>query len=225
MVVRIQTQRIDWSDGALDFLIDVAADGAVTLARLSARRGDEAPAPGAGLPLCDLLLTGTGRIWSGSRYAESAAGRRLRYVTHEESEEDGWRQLRVALEDLVTGIRAEVFYRVLAGHGVLRTWVGLVNGGPQPVTVESVTSFLAGGLPGWPEASHSADQGSAYLADLDLLWAENDWLAEGRWQRRPLRDMLPDLNRDAHHWLIPADARVSPARERGPPAVCCRWAR
>jgi alpha-galactosidase len=203
LVIRIQTQRIDWSDGALDFLIDVAADGAVTLARLSAPRGDDAPAPGAGLPLCDLLLAGTGRIWSGSRYAESAAGRRLRYVTHEKSEEDEWRQLRVELEDPVTGIRAEVFYRVLAGHGVLRTWVGLVNGGPQPVTVESVTSFLAGGLPGWPGASRAADQGSAYLADLDLLWAENDWLAEGRWQRRPLRDMLPDLNRDAHHWAHP----------------------
>jgi len=31
-----------------------------------------------------------------------------------------------------------------------------------------------------------------------VLWAENDWLAEGRWQRRALRDALPDLNRRVH---------------------------
>jgi alpha-galactosidase len=34
--------------------------------------------------------------------------------------------------------------------------------------------------------------------DLDVLWAENDWLAEGRWQQRALRDALPDLNRSVH---------------------------
>jgi alpha-galactosidase len=36
------------------------------------------------------------------------------------------------------------------------------------------------------------------LDDLDLLWAENDWLAEGRWQPERLRDALPDLNRHVH---------------------------
>ena len=29
------------------------------------------------------------------------------------------------------------------------------------------------------------------------MWAENDWMAEGRWQLRPLRDALPDINRRA----------------------------
>ena len=36
------------------------------------------------------------------------------------------------------------------------------------------------------------------LGDLDVRWAENDWLAESRWQSRPLRDALPDLNRRVH---------------------------
>ena len=31
-----------------------------------------------------------------------------------------------------------------------------------------------------------------------MLWAANEWLSEGRWQRRPLRAVLPDLNRSAH---------------------------
>src|SRR5581483_10351124 len=57
------------------------------------------------------------------------------------------------------------------------------NAGRLPVTVESVSSFLCGGLP---------------VDDADVLWAENDWLAEARWQRRDLRDALPDLNRAVH---------------------------
>jgi alpha-galactosidase len=73
---------------------------------------------------------------------------------------------------------------VLAGQGTLRSWVRLSNRGTAPVTVESVTSFLCGGL----------DE----VDGLDVLWAENDWLAEGRWQRRPLREALPDLNRHVH---------------------------
>ena len=73
----------------------------------------------------------------------------------------------------MTGLRATVFYQVLTGHGVLRSWVRLANGGSRPVTVESVTSFLAGPPPG--------PQGGTSLDDPDVLWAENDWLAEARW--------------------------------------------
>ena len=46
----------------------------------------------------------------------------------------------------MTGLAAEVFYRVLPGQGTLRSWVRLSNRGVAPVTVESVTSFLCGGL-------------------------------------------------------------------------------
>lgn len=48
------------------------------------------------------------------------------------------------LADPVTGLRAEVTYQILAGRGVLRSWVRLANGGTEAVTVESATSFLAG---------------------------------------------------------------------------------
>lgn len=56
------------------------------------------------------------------------------------------------------------------------------------MTIESVTSFLGTGLEG-PAGD---------LSEVDLLWAENDWLAESRWQRRRLRDALPDLDVGAH---------------------------
>jgi alpha-galactosidase len=176
------------TDGAVDLGIDVDEDGTARLTRLApAQRRDPGPAPG--LPLVDVVIAGAGRSWSGSRYAESVAGHRLRYAGHEKQADGQWGRLRVDLEDPVTGLRAEVFYQVLDGRGVLRSWVCLTNAGTRPVTIESVTSFLAGALPG---------QDGAALADLDILWAASDWLAEGQWQRRPLRDALPALSRRGH---------------------------
>ena len=155
------------------------------------------PAADAALPLLDVIVAGEGKAWSGSRYCESQAGGRFRYAGHDEGPAgQPWRELRVDLDDPVTGLRAEVFLRVLAACGALRSWVRLTNRGTEPVTVESVTSFLCGGL-----ASEAGPEGPARpeaLEDLDVLWAESDWLAESRWQRRPLRDALPDLNRRVH---------------------------
>ena len=154
----------------------------------------------AALPLLDVVLAGEGKAWSGDRYCESEAGGRFRYVGHDRADlPGGWREVRVDLADPVSGLRAEVFYRVLGGRGALRCWVRLTNAGAEPVTVESVTSFLCGGLSSAPVAASGAAMAAPDdLDDLDLLWAENDWLAEGRWQRRGLRDALPDLNRQVH---------------------------
>ena len=128
-----------------------------------------------------------------------------------------WRELRVDLDDPLTGLHAEVFFRVLTGQGGLRSWVRLTNRGARPVTVESVTSFLCGGLSG-------TGDGPDDLADLSVMWAENDWLAESRWQRRQLRDALPDLNRRSTA-PIPAGGSASPPPAPGRPVRTCRWAR
>jgi alpha-galactosidase len=195
-------------DEALDLRIEVGRDGMARIVRLAARTAPEPPAGSAiepppadaALPLLDVVLAGEGKAWSGDRYCESEAGGRFRYVGHDRADlPGGWRELRVDLADPVSGLRAEVFYRVLAGQGALRCWVRLTNGGAAAVTVESVTSFLCGGLSSAPEPASGVAPGTPDdLDDLDVLWAENDWLAEGRWQRRRLRDALPDLNRQVH---------------------------
>ncbi len=190
-----------WVDDALELRIEVGGDGLARLVHLGAcAAGQTAPTEGngegpttrdwraAGLPLVDVVMSGSGRAWSGGRYAESVVGGRLRYVGHEERVNDLWRELQIDLEDSSTGLKAEVVYRALKGRGVLRSQVRLTNDGATPVTIQSVTSFLGSGLAG-PEGR---------LADVDLMWAENDWLAENRWQVRALREALPDLNRGAH---------------------------
>ena len=182
-------QAIGWANESLELRIEVGRDGMARLTRLAAP-GAKPLSRDAALPLLDVIVTGEGRGWSGGRYCESQTGGRFRYAGHSERAAGPWRELRVDLDDPVTGLHAEVFYLILDVAGVaggVRTWVRLENRAGQPVTLESVTSFLFGGL----GTGRDPDD----LADLDLLWAENDWMAEGRWQRRPLRDALPDLDR------------------------------
>lgn len=189
-----------WADDALELRVEVDQEGVARLSCLSARGSDGVSAvsdeerlssiePRAmGLPLLDVVVAGSGRNWSGRRYSESVVGGRMRYVGSSEQDVGAWRELRVELADPATGLAATVIYEVLRGAGVLRSRAKLTNEGESPVTVESVTSFLGGGLAG-PGGS---------LEDVELYWAENDWLAEGRWHTRSLRDALPDLNREAH---------------------------
>jgi alpha-galactosidase len=191
-------QLIGWAGDGLELRIEVGVDGMARLTRLAAPGAADLTSDAA-LPLLDVIVAGEGRGWSGRRYCESEAGGRFRYAGHRERTVDGtgdsgWHELRVDLDDPVTGLHAEVCYRILAA-GALRSWVRLENRGAQPVTIESVTSFLYGGLGTGPAPDD--------LADLELLWAENDWMAEGRWQARPLRDALPDIDRQ----LLGADPR------------------
>ncbi|HEX8864198.1 MAG TPA: hypothetical protein VF821_00950, partial [Lentzea sp.] len=76
------------------------------------------------------------------------------------------------------GLAVEVVQRSL--DGVVRAEVVVRNAGTQPVRLESVTSLVAGGL--------------AAPDDVDVLWAENDWLAECRWRSEPMRVTSPDRN-------------------------------
>ncbi len=191
------TSQITLADDRLELTVEVGPDQVPRLARLAPAGAPADGRPGGSgqraLPLADVVLAGEGRAWSGRRYCESATAPRLRYAGHVAT--DGadhgrpWRQLRVDLADPGSadpgsadpgrGLRAEVTYRMLDGTGTVRSWVRLINTGPAPLTVTSVTSFL-GGAAGDP-------------AELDVWWAGNDWLAEGRWTARALRDLLPDL--------------------------------
>jgi alpha-galactosidase len=63
--------------------------------------------------------------------------------------------------------------------------VALRNEGEATLHLESVTSLVV---------SRLTAEGPAALDATDLLWAENDWLSECRWQHRPLRLTSPTLS-------------------------------
>jgi alpha-galactosidase len=198
---------IVWADEALELRIEVDGEGAARLRRLAATQDSgkpdgEVPIPseaapgtdletrhGVSLPLVDVVVAGSGRKpEAGKRYCESVVGERMRYVSHAMREDGPWQVLTVVLQDGATSLVASLTYEILMGGGVVRSWMKLANAGSSPVVLESVTSFLGNGVAG----------PGGVLGDVDVLWAENDWLSESRWQVRNLRDALPDLNRQLH---------------------------
>jgi alpha-galactosidase len=135
-------------------------------------------------PLVEVTVSGHGSLWSGGRAIETAVGARLTYQGHDQRTRDGWREARITLRDRETGLVARLHVEAPADVPAIRSWVELTNTGPDPLTVQAVTSFIHYGF----EAPDS----------LTLHWADNEWLSECRWQQRPLRELLPDVNRSAH---------------------------
>ncbi|MEV6237598.1 glycoside hydrolase family 36 protein [Lentzea sp. NPDC051838] len=72
--------------------------------------------------------------------------------------------------DEESGLAVEVLQQSF--DGVVRAEVLVRNEGTSPVRLESVTSLVAKDL--------------ASPDDAEVLWAENDWLAECRWRSEPL---------------------------------------
>ncbi|MFD5743598.1 alpha-galactosidase [Streptomyces massasporeus] len=171
-----------WGHEALHLEFTLGADGSARLTHLG-RPGEAGDGSRGSLPLVEVTATGHGRTWSGSRLVQTALGERLRYRNHRAARDGDRHTLTVHLYDPDTGLVAEVTYRSPDGLPVLRSEVTLRNEGRDTLHLESVSSFATGCL---------TTPDPADLDAADLLWAENDWLAECRWQRRPLRLTSPD---------------------------------
>ncbi|BBC36548.1 Alpha-galactosidase [Streptomyces graminofaciens] len=188
-----------WGHSALTADFDLSGD-TPRLVRVR-HPGDPEPAvPEEGkaevtLPLLDVVLLGDGVGYSGPRFTGTALGRRMTYRAHRSTYGDGWHRLTFELRDAASGLTAFVEYASPDGVAVLRSRVRLRNDGAGTVTARSVGSLLVGGLPG-------ADE-------LLVFRARNDWGAECRWYAEPLRDSVPDINREAHGHTGHAAARLA----------------
>ncbi len=175
-----------WRDDALELRLEVDGLGLARLVWLAAGPADR---PGAtardgasqaaggrgptGLPLVDVIVSGSGRAWSGRRYVESVVGQRMRYLDHEERTDGPWHELKVGLEDPLSGLRADAVYRVLAGRGALRSWARLTNAGAAPVTIE-IRELVPGDRPGGPRrgpGGHGCPVGRERLVGREPLAA------------------------------------------------------
>ncbi|AZP15132.1 alpha-galactosidase [Streptomyces aquilus] len=178
-------QTLRWGHAALEVEIDVGEDGTARLTHIGLPGGTPPERRNwPPLPLLEVTAAGHGRAWSGGRLIDSYVGGRLRHHAHRVSRDGDWHVLTVELRDPQTGLVAEVTYRSPDGVPVLRGEVVLRNGGEAALHLESVSSLVVGCLADGPEA----------IGGADLLWAENDWVAECRWQRRPMRVTSPVLS-------------------------------
>ncbi|HWS37015.1 MAG TPA: alpha-galactosidase [Actinoplanes sp.] len=128
----------------------------------------------AAQPLVEVLTAGSGRGHVSARFSETTIGRRFRLIGTESNND----QLRIRLYDGPSALSAEV---VLTGG--LQATTTITNDGTEPVLLLGVTTLTIGLGP--------AD-------GYDLVDGAGEWLGEGRWTRRPLRDVVPDLHLRAH---------------------------
>ncbi|PBC70362.1 alpha-galactosidase [Streptomyces sp. TLI_235] len=177
-------ETIRWGHAALELEIALDEPGPPRLVRIGAP-GEKtaAPRPAAPLPLVEVTTAGLGRYWSGRHLVNTVLGSRLRHRSHHAVRDGDWHVLTVDLHEPETGLIAQAVYRSPDGLPVLRSEVLLRNEGDRTLHLESVGSLVAGCLTGGDPAA---------LDSAELLWAENEWFAECRWQRRPLRVSSPE---------------------------------
>ena len=173
------SNTVHWGHAALRLAVDVPADGPVAVRSLST--GDRTLPGRLTQPLVEVLVAGAGRARASHRFSETAVGRRMRYFGHAETRDGAWHELRLDLRDGDTGLLAQVQFRSADGIPACQVRTCITNEGREPVSLLGVTSFAAA----FPA-----------LESLDLVHGESEWLGEGKWTRRPLREA--DLNLALH---------------------------
>ena len=99
--------------------------------------------------------------------------------------------LAVTAED-VDRVRARWLLRTRAGSAALTSTVEVTNIGSDELSLGALPSLSmpvtgeAAGVPVGPE-------------ELDLISGASEWCGENRWQRHPVRRVLPALSSIAHH--------------------------
>ncbi|WP_329260074.1 alpha-galactosidase [Actinoallomurus sp. NBC_01490] len=175
---------IMWGHSALRLTVDVTAGRPVSIRELTDGPAADVPVRPA-QPLVEILTPGTGRAAVSQRFAETTIGRRLVFAGEESSRDGLWHRLRITLRDEPTGLRVEVILRSPEGVSAVRSQVRVTNDGTGGVLLLGVSSFAAGFF-GRP------------VERLDVVHGSGEWLGEGRWRRRPFREIAPDLGLPLH---------------------------
>ena len=182
--------RLLWGHAALTLELAADADAPVCLTRLEptdVRRAETDEGAGirrSGQPLVEVLIAGEGQPWSGPRRVGTTVGLRLRYVSHRVGSAEGWVELELEQVDDKAGLQVRTSIRSPEGVPAIQVRTSVRAVGAEPVTLHAVSSLATG-----------AFRPGAGADGIDVYWAENDWLAENRWQRQPLRKRrLPDVD-------------------------------
>lgn len=193
------SQNFTWNAGPVSMVFAYDDDQPVTMASLSI--GDTAVRFPYQTPLAEVMTTDTGHMISCNKLTHTVIGRELRYSRHQTDVIGHRNELKIVLEDEDRDLEVTVRYSVDDRAPMVQTDVTVTNMGLEPVLLDSVTSWSSTfGLPA--DAAESAEPD---LGDWDLLEGRFDWLAEGRWHRKPVRDLIPAIGQE----LAEVDPRQS----------------
>jgi alpha-galactosidase len=149
--------------------------------------GDDTPAAlavdgGRQAALVEIFTAREQRARTSQAYVRSAVGSRLRVI---DADAGATGAVTLVQRDPETGL--EVTSSLVVSGGALRVQHTLRVTSAERVVVTAVTSATVG-LGAGPEAG----------ADYELVSARSEWLAENRWHRHPLTDVLPQLSLPLH---------------------------
>jgi alpha-galactosidase len=171
---RSRESMIEWSRPGLHLRFEHGEDQPVRLVHWAT--SSDAASVVAPSPIVDVSTAGEQRARHNQSLLLWGAGPRLRYTGHDVVGDE----LRIFQHDSDGGLETTSVVRA-AGPGIQLRHI-VRNGTEGDLVLLSVSS----GLVAVPEGPH------------DLLWGESEWLAEGRWQRRPIAELLPNVNPEFH---------------------------
>lgn len=196
--------RLMWGNDNITLVFAWGDDSPVCLAELT--RSGEPIMMGHQLPIVEILAAGTGHWVAGDVLIRTTIGHELRYRSHAERGGDDRDALDILLDtevlthsaqgDTRVPITVTVTYELPHGSSMFRTFATIANTArPAPevdpsrmsVCLESVTSFVT------PLGARRGAQPG--VQSWTLLEGDFDWLGEGRWRSKPLRDVLPLLDK------------------------------
>lgn len=170
---------LTWTPGRLALEFDGAVADAGTPVRLRSLSIDGGPSAVSDHALVDVYTAAEQHERTSQAFVLSAVGQRLRYLDHTADAE----RLRLRQHDALTGLEVTSELRCPHGEDALQWTHTVRNTGDSAIVLTAVTSLVM----------ELADR-----ADVRLLWAESEWLAENRWHEQSLSEVLPELGLAAH---------------------------
>ena len=184
------SQTLTWNAGPVSMAFEYA-DGQPVVMRALEINGVSVQFPES-TPIAEVMTTDTGHMISCNKLTHTVIGRELRYSSHQTNTTGYRSELKIVLEDEDRDLEVTVRYSVDERSPMVQTDVTVTNMGLEPVLLDSVTSWSSTfGIPA------NADEGTeSGLEHWDLLEGRFDWLAEGRWSRKSLRELLPAIGQE-----------------------------
>lgn len=181
----MHSRNIRWGNQRLEVEFDLGTDGGPHLT--SVRMGDQSFLLRSGLPLVDVLAVSAGHSLASGRLTHTVLGEELRYVRHAIVTDSRSTELTIELAAQSLALSVELHLRAPKNIGVFQSWVKLTNVGRPSIILQSVTS--------WSSYLGKGQDGVNSADDWMLSYADSEWLAEGRWVDRSLRDSVsPDIS-------------------------------
>ena len=185
-----QTPTIQWHTAALSIDFVQNENGVLCIRHISPRGSTVSPAPAKSvIPVISARLAGEGNPQTGNKTSKSQIGsyltQRLKYESHQTSQDGDKETLEIVSKDGVTGISVSLRLTVYGELPVLRSVATITNNSDKDLVITQLSSLTIGGL---------TPASETWYDDYTLLTATNTWFREAQWREQTLPEVGIDDN-------------------------------